>query len=84
LSAPNEVRQNGTFVQQPSLTVNSVSEEHGVVYLPKGHRPPSLGSKLDIYPNYASNVVNLFDKLWIVQDDDVITTWNITARGKSV
>jgi D-serine deaminase-like pyridoxal phosphate-dependent protein len=74
----------GTFVQQPSLTVNSASEEHGVVYLPKGQRPPNLGTKLDIYPNYASDTVNLFDKLWVVQGEDVITTWNIAARGKSV
>jgi D-serine deaminase-like pyridoxal phosphate-dependent protein len=74
----------GTLVQQPNLTVNSASEEHGVVYLPKGNRPPAVGIKLDIYPNYASDTVNLFDKLWVVQGDDVITTWNISARGKSV
>ncbi|HIC87930.1 MAG TPA: alanine racemase, partial [Anaerolineae bacterium] len=74
----------GTFVQYPNLAVNVASEEHGAVHLPKGMRPPAIGTKLDIYPNYVSDVVNLSDKLWVVQGDDVIATWDILARGKRV
>ena len=74
----------GTFVQRPDLTVNVPSEEHGGVYLPQGVRPPAIGTKLDIYPNYVSDVVNLGDELWVVQDDEVIATWDILARGQRV
>lgn len=74
---------HGTFVQHPDLAVNGASEEHGTVRLPKGNRPPDIGIKLDIYPNYVSDTVNLFDILWVVQDDDVIATWDIQARGKN-
>ena len=74
----------GTFVQYPSLTVNVASEEHGAVHLPKGAKPPPIGTKLDIYPNYVSDVVNLADELWVVQGDDVVATWDILARGKRV
>jgi D-serine deaminase-like pyridoxal phosphate-dependent protein len=72
----------GTFVQHPRLTVNVASEEHGAVHLPKGVKPPAIGTKLDIYPNYVSDVVNLSDHLWVVQGDDVIARWDILARGK--
>lgn len=74
----------GTFVAYPSLAVNGASEEHGTVHLPKGVKPPAIGAKLDIYPNYVSDVVNLSDKLWVVQDDEVIAIWDILARGKKV
>lgn len=74
----------GTFVQYPNLAVNVPSEEHGGVHLPKGVKPPPIGTKLEIYPNYVSDVVNLADELWVVQGDDVIATWDISGRGKRV
>jgi D-serine deaminase-like pyridoxal phosphate-dependent protein len=74
----------GTFVQYPDLAVNVPSEEHGGVYLPKGVRPPAIGTKLSIYPNYVSDVVNQADRLWVVQGQDVVAVWDILARGKSV
>jgi D-serine deaminase-like pyridoxal phosphate-dependent protein len=74
----------GTFVQYPALAVNGPSEEHGVVHLPQGLKPPAIGAKLDIYPNYVSDVVNLGDELWVTQNDEVIAIWDILARGKRV
>ncbi len=74
----------GLVVGMPSVTVTRASEEHGIVQLPPGVPPPPIGTKLDIYPNYASDVTNLSDRLWVVQNDQVIATWEIAARGKSV
>lgn len=74
----------GTFVQYPQLSITVASEEHGCVHLPNGQRPPQLGAKLDIYPNYVSDVVNLSDTLWVVRGEEVIATWEIAARGKRV
>jgi D-serine deaminase-like pyridoxal phosphate-dependent protein len=74
----------GTLVQYPELAVNVASEEHGAVHLPKGVKPPAIGTKLDIYPNYVSDAVNISDKLWVVQNGDVIAVWDILARGKRV
>jgi D-serine deaminase-like pyridoxal phosphate-dependent protein len=34
----------GTFVQYPQFNVTVASEEHGSVYLPKGAKPPRLGT----------------------------------------
>ena len=74
----------GTLAQHPDLHVSPPSEEHGVVPLVRGTRPPSLGSKLEIWPNYVSDTVNSFDQLWVVRGDDVVAAWPIAARGKSV
>ena len=72
----------GTFVEYPKLSVTVASEEHGAVPLPPGVHPPPLGAKLNIYPNYVSDVVNLSDTLWVVDGDEVVATWEIAARGK--
>jgi D-serine deaminase-like pyridoxal phosphate-dependent protein len=74
----------GTLVKYPALNVTVASEEHGAVHLPPGTRPPAIGEKLEIYPNYVSDVVNLSDRLWVVQGEQVIATWEIQARGKRV
>jgi D-serine deaminase-like pyridoxal phosphate-dependent protein len=72
----------GTFVQYPHLSVTVASEEHGTVRIPRGTQPPPIGAKLDIYPNYASDVVNLADRLWVVQGEDVVAVWDVLARGR--
>lgn len=72
----------GTLVKFPMLSVTVASEEHGAVHIPPGTRPPQIGEKLEIYPNYVSDVVNLADRLWVVQGDQVIVTWEIQGRGK--
>ncbi len=75
----------GTLVQYPHLHVSSPSEEHGVVRnIPEGTKLPKIGDKLEIWPNYVSDTVNYFDRLWVVQKDEVIATWDIQARGKNV
>jgi len=74
----------GPIVQMPGVTVGWVCEEHGIVDLPAGTAPPPLGTKLDVLPNYVSDVVNLGDELWVVQNDEVLAVWEITARGKRV
>jgi D-serine deaminase-like pyridoxal phosphate-dependent protein len=73
----------GTLVKYPNLHVTVASEEHGAVPLVPGVPPPLIGAKLDIYPNYVSDTVNMFDRLWVVKNDDVIAAWDILARGKS-
>lgn len=75
----------GALVQYPGLYISSPSEEHGVVRnIPAGTRLPKIGDKVDIWPNYVSDTVNYFDKLWVVQNDEVFAAWDIQARGKNV
>ncbi|HNS51592.1 MAG TPA: alanine racemase [Anaerolineae bacterium] len=75
---------HGTLAAYPDLHITSASEEHGSIRLPPGVRPPALGSKVDIWPNYVSDTVNLFERMWVIQNDEVVAGWDIAARGKSV
>jgi len=74
----------GPIVQMPGVAISWLCEEHGMVDLPAGVKPPALETKLEILPNYVSDVVNLGDQLWVVQGDRVIAVWDILARGKRV
>ncbi|MBI9045788.1 MAG: alanine racemase [Anaerolineaceae bacterium] len=75
----------GTIAQNPDLFIRSPSEEHGIVDIySDGVKIPAIGEKIDIWPNYVSDTVNYFEKMWVVQQDEVIAEWDILARGKSV
>lgn len=43
---------------------------------------PRIGDKVEIIPNHACVVSNLFDRFVVVQGDDVIAEWDILGRGK--
>ena len=55
-------------------------DEHGhltfadnVVMLP--------GERVELVVSHCDPTVNLFDELWIVQQDEVVDRWDITLRG---
>lgn len=66
----------------PEYLVERLSEEHGVLTIPEdsGLR---IGEKLEIIPNHACAVVNLFDSVAVVERDVVIDIWRVDARGRS-
>jgi D-serine deaminase-like pyridoxal phosphate-dependent protein len=70
-----------------ALTVARVSEEHGVIPLPNGQRPPvgpptAIGDRVEIIPNHACGALNLWDTLVGVRDGEVEAVWPVLARGK--
>jgi D-serine deaminase-like pyridoxal phosphate-dependent protein len=72
-----------TFGSVPQLagTVVRLSEEHGVVRI--GDRlTPSIGDRVTVIPNHICPVVNLFDRMTLVDGDRVTGTWPVAARGR--
>lgn len=71
------------YIRQAQMArVVSLSEEHGVVELPADGGFPAIGEQVEIIPNHVCPAVNLHDELYIVDGDDVIDVWPISARGK--
>ncbi len=72
------------FGHLPDLagSVVRLSEEHGVVILDKP-QPAEPGTPLLILPNHACAVVNLFDKMHLLQTDGAIIELPVDGRGKS-
>ncbi len=58
-----------------------LSEEHGVIsYNPK-QSSFQVGTQIQIIPNHACPVINLFDKVYLVNENEVIKGWEVKARG---
>jgi D-serine deaminase-like pyridoxal phosphate-dependent protein len=62
-------------------TVARVSEEHGVVEGPEA-QALAVGDRVEIVPNHVCPVVNLFDRLVLVEDGQVTRILPVATRGR--
>lgn len=72
----------GYIRQAPEARITSLSEEHGVVDLPEGVTFPAVGERVEVIPNHVCPAVNLHEEFHLVEGDDVLESWPISARGK--
>jgi D-serine deaminase-like pyridoxal phosphate-dependent protein len=82
LPNPDMARGYGCVLDQPELVVQALSEEHGVINLEGSSWRPSLGELVRIVPNHVCVSVNLAERLWQVQEDRVLGSWEVEARGR--
>ena len=71
---------NPVFVGYEGLPIR-MSEEHGQVTAPGHGCHP--GDKIRYIPGHCCTTLNMHDRLYIVDGEDVIDVWPITSRGKS-
>lgn len=71
----------GSLIGHPNLTLARLSEEHGIAPL-SDKTKLFLCDKVQIIPNHACVVANLFDEYVVHRDGLVVTTWPVDARGK--
>lgn len=73
------VEGHGIIIGQPQLRLVRLSEEHGVA---EGESSLKVGDVVEIVPNHACTVVNLFDEVevWHGAEREV---WAVAARGKN-
>ena len=70
------------MVGLPGADYVKASDEHGVLRLaPQAQHALGLGDKLRIVPGHCDPTVNLYDHLFVVEDDVVVDVWPIAARG---
>lgn len=75
------IKGHGYVEQYPELTIERLSEEHGVIPLNK-ESDIKLNEQLTIIPNHACTVANLFDYYVVHHNGKIIDKWKIDARGK--
>jgi D-serine deaminase-like pyridoxal phosphate-dependent protein len=70
---------------QPEKDLNaqfvSFSEEHGVLKSFSGELSVDLGDKLSFIPYHACTIVDLWDEVYLIRNEKVITKLKIEARG---
>ncbi len=66
---------------RPGLEYAKASDEHGVLTVAPGARPPQLRERIWLIPGHCDPTVNLYDHLVGVRGDVVECVWPIAARG---
>ncbi len=67
----------------PHHVISALSEEHGWLSV-HGGSTLSVGDTVRIVPNHACVVVNTQRYLYLVDDEDVLDTWAVSAQGRVV
>ena len=71
---------HGVVKDRPGITVERLSEEHGWLHLAPGEQV-AIGDRLDIIPNHACVVANLFNEVAVMREGSVVDRWRVAARG---
>jgi D-serine deaminase-like pyridoxal phosphate-dependent protein len=71
---------HGVVKGRPGITLERLSEEHGWLHLAAGEEV-AIGERLEIIPNHACVVTNLFNEVAVVQEGKVVDRWRVAARG---
>lgn len=79
---PYGCRGYGTIVGRPDLTLDRLSEEHGMLTA-EGDFHLTTGELLRIIPNHICPTVNLYDHVYLEKDGVVFEKCEVAARGKN-
>ena len=73
---------SGRCREHPSLVVSRVNEEHGFV-TGAGVEHLAIGQRLRFIPAHVCPVVNLADRVHLLDEETVRESWPVDARGRS-
>lgn len=71
----------GYIKEAPDAVIDRLSEEHGVV-ITQQEDDLSIGQRVEVIPNHVCPVINLMEKVYVVDGDEVVDEWKVEARGK--
>jgi D-serine deaminase-like pyridoxal phosphate-dependent protein len=72
----------GEVLGHPELTVAALYEEHGTIEMAAPSDWPRVGDRLQIVPNHACVVSNLYDAVNLVGGNGDVETVPVAARGR--
>ncbi len=73
----------GYIKGHPDITVDHMTEEHGILHLKNARKNLSIGERLEIIPNHICPVGNLADKFYGIRDGILEREIPILARGRN-
>ena len=74
----------GLIMEHPDARIHKMSEEHGFLDLLIVQSDLAIGDILRIVPNHVCVVVNMFDQLVAVRDNNIVDVLPVAARGRLV
>ena len=74
----------GYITEYPEANIIKFSEEHGFLDLENCKKKPMVGDIVTVIPNHVCVAVNMVDELVLVQNNKVVKTIPVAARGMLV
>lgn len=72
----------GQIKQFPGVNIFDVYDEHAIIYDKHMRDSVKVGDKVEIIPVHICPVTNLYEKLYLVSDGEVVEEYEIAARAK--
>jgi D-serine deaminase-like pyridoxal phosphate-dependent protein len=69
-------------MDRPEVTVQRMSEEHGILDLGNTDWRPVVGQQVRLVPNHVCIVVHLHEMIYGLRGDRIETSWPVSARGR--
>jgi D-serine deaminase-like pyridoxal phosphate-dependent protein len=70
------------LLDRPEVTVQRLSEEHGILDLRASDWRPAVGEQVRLVPNHVCFAVHLHEVVYGMRGDRVETSWPVSARGR--
>jgi D-serine deaminase-like pyridoxal phosphate-dependent protein len=70
------------LLDRPEVSVQRLSEEHGILDLRQTDWRPEIGEQVRLVPNHGCIVVHLHEIIHGVRGSGIETNWPVTARGR--
>lgn len=72
------------YIKNHHIYINSVFDEHAIIYDKNFRDNIEIGDKVEIIPNHICPVVNLYDKGYLISNGEVLEEVRVLGRGKIV
>jgi D-serine deaminase-like pyridoxal phosphate-dependent protein len=69
-------------IDRPEVTVQRMSEEHGILDLRDTAWRPEVGERVRLVPNHVCIVVHLHELVYGIRKGRIETSWPVAARGR--
>lgn len=73
---------HGLVTDDPTITFDWASEEHGHLDLTIAETRPRVGQKLRVIPWHACACVNMHERIYAVRGETVEAVWTVAGRGR--
>jgi D-serine deaminase-like pyridoxal phosphate-dependent protein len=70
------------LLDRPEVTVQRLSEEHGILDLRHSDWRPAVGEQVRLVPNHVCFAVHLHEVVYGMRGDRIETSWPVSARGR--
>jgi len=77
-----ETKGLGIIKGYENVFIDSVFDEHAIIYNKEFHDSVSVGEKIEIIPNHICPVVNLHETAYLISKDEVIKEIKVDCRCK--